>query len=87
MNNLYKSEKYARLETLGMGPYAMKKLKVCPECGQITGARVFFCPGCRSLLRQKTLFDLYKKMHSCCTHCKEPLADDAKYCPHCGKQV
>lgn len=37
MIDLTKSEKYIHLESLGMGPCVMKKLKVCPRCGQIVG--------------------------------------------------
>lgn len=87
MIDLSKSEKYTRLESLGMGPYVMKKLKVCPICGQIVGARTFFCPVCKNWLPTKTMFDLYKKMHAECTHCRTTLAADAQYCPHCGRKV
>lgn len=31
-----KTEKFVRLGAYGMGPYAMKKIKICPKCGQIT---------------------------------------------------
>lgn len=82
-----KSAKYTRLEALGMGPYVMKKLKVCSMCGQIASARTFFCPACKNWLSGNTLFDFYKKMHSDCPYCKTTLAEDAQYCPHCGKKV
>jgi len=87
MIELGKSEKYMRLEALGMGPYVMKKIKVCPKCGNISGARTLFCRNCRSRLPSKTLFDFYKKMHSGCSNCGTRLASDARYCPHCGKEV
>lgn len=82
-----KSEKYSRLETFGMGPYVMKKIKVCKRCGQITGARSFFCPVCKKILPGGTLFDTYQKMHAHCRQCNTPLASDTSYCPHCGKKV
>ncbi|MBR7184519.1 MAG: zinc ribbon domain-containing protein [Clostridia bacterium] len=82
-----KSEKYIRLESLGMGPYAMRKLKVCSKCGQIVGARTLFCPVCKTRLPIKTLFDFYKRMHFECPHCGITLATDAQYCPHCGRKV
>lgn len=82
-----KSSKYIRLETFGMGPYAMKKIKICKKCGQITGAWSFFCPACKKILSGGTLFDTYKRMHVHCPHCKTLLAADAKYCPHCGRKV
>lgn len=87
MIDLTRSEKYIRLESLGMGPYAMKKLKVCQNCGQVASAWALFCPACRHRLRMKNLFDVYRKMHAGCPHCKTMLASDAQYCPHCGKKV
>lgn len=87
MIDLAKSEKYVRLEALGMGPYMMKKLKVCPECGRLVGKRSFLCPICKKRLPTKTLFDLYRKLHSQCSQCKTSLTADAQYCPHCGKKV
>ena len=55
-----KTEKFVRLGAYGMGPYAMKKIKICPKCGQVVGARKFFCPDCKTWLPVKTLFDTYK---------------------------
>lgn len=82
-----KSEKYIRLEAFGMGPYVMKKLKVCKSCGSIAGARSIFCPKCKKLLCGGTLFDSYQKMHIHCPRCSTVLASDTHYCPHCGKKV
>ena len=87
MIDLSKSEKYTRLASLGMGPYVMKKLKVCPICGHIAGPWTFICPVCQNRLPAKTLFDFYKKLHAACPHCKTTLAEDARYCPHCGRKV
>lgn len=86
MNN-NKSEKYLLLDSYGMGPYAMKKIKVCPKCGQITPSRSLICPACKKTLIGRTLFDRYKAMHHCCSFCDIPLAKDAMYCPHCGRKV
>ncbi len=82
-----KSEKYIRLEAFGMGPYVMKKLKVCKKCGSIAGAWSIFCPECRKLLSGGTLFDTYQRMHTHCLHCKIVLSADTRFCPHCGKKV
>lgn len=81
-----KSEKYTRLASFGMGPYAMKKLKVCPNCGHLAKKWSFLCPSCKKRLNGKTLFDEYKKMHTCCSVCQTPLTDVTRYCPHCGKK-
>jgi len=82
-----RSSKYIRLETFGMGPYAMKKIKICKNCGQIVGAWSFFCPSCKKILSGGTLFDSYKRMHVSCPYCRTMLAADTRYCPHCGKKV
>jgi len=82
-----KSDKYLRLASFGMGPYVMKKLKVCKNCGQITGAWRFFCPSCKRFLSVGTLFDTYKRMHFHCPYCKIMLTADTQYCPHCGRKV
>lgn len=80
-----KSEKYRLLESIGMGPYVMKKLRVCQKCGHLAKRWSFFCPACRRSLTLKTLFEQYRGMHTCCAVCGTLLADDTRYCPHCGK--
>jgi len=87
MIDFTKSPKYIRLESFGMGPYTMKKIKVCKKCGQITGSWSFLCPVCKKILPGGTLFDAYRKMHIHCAYCKTVLAADTRYCPHCGKKV
>ena len=82
-----KTEKFIQLGAYGMGPAAMKKIKVCPNCAQTAKSTSFLCPSCRRLLTRKTLFDEYRKMHFCCPHCDIPLTVDTQYCPHCGKKV
>ena len=87
MIDAFKSQKYIRLEAFGMGPYAMKKMKVCKHCGQITGVRNFICPMCRKILPGGTLFDTYRKMHIHCPYCRTILTMDTLYCPYCGRKV
>lgn len=82
-----KNEKFMRLGSYGMGPYVMKKIKICPECGQITKRTSLKCPACKTVLARKTLFDRYKMMHFCCPTCDIPLTWDTQYCPHCGRKV
>lgn len=83
----HKTEKFIQLESYGMGPFAMKKIKVCPRCGQIAKSTSIVCPACKKLLTRKTLFDEYKTMHFCCPSCDIPLTGDTQYCPHCGRKV
>ena len=87
MIDFSKSEKYLRLKHFGMGPYAMKSMRVCKKCGRITEGWSLFCPACKKILSGGTLFDTYKKMHIRCLHCKTVLAADTQYCPSCGRKV
>ena len=82
-----KTEKFIRLGSYGMGPFAMRKIKVCPRCGQIVKRISPVCPVCKKILSRKTLFDEYKMMHFCCPSCGIPLTEDTQYCPHCGRKV
>ena len=82
-----KTEKFVRLGAYGMGPYAMKKIKICPKCGQITKRTSLRCSACKTLLTRKTLFDEYKMTHFCCPTCDIPLTGDMQHCPHCGRKV
>lgn len=79
--------KYRQLEQYGFGPNVMKKTKVCPDCGQLSGARALICSQCGARLPFATLFDRYKRRHPCCPHCGTVLTAGAKYCPHCGRLV
>jgi len=81
------TEKFIRLETYGMGPVAMKKIKICPRCGQIAKRNALICPVCKKMLTRRTLFDEYKMMHFCCPYCDIPLTGDTQYCPRCGRKV
>ncbi|MBQ4564204.1 MAG: zinc ribbon domain-containing protein [Lachnospiraceae bacterium] len=87
MLNYYKSEKFIRLYGYGMGPYAMRKIKVCAKCGQIASHRSWVCPSCKRLLTGDTLFRYYKAMHAHCPSCDVLLTKDAQYCPQCGRKV
>ena len=82
-----KNEKFSRLGAYGMGPDAMKKVKVCPSCGQVAKHTALVCPSCKRILTRKTLFDEYKMMHFCCPSCDIPVTWDTQYCPSCGRKV
>ena len=79
--------KNLQLEQYGFGPNVMKKTKVCLTCGQLASARSLICSHCGARLPFATLFDSYKRRHSCCPHCSTILTADTKYCPHCGQSV
>jgi len=87
MLNIEKSQKYLRLDAIGMGPYAMKKIKVCQKCGMIAKKWTLLCPSCNCWLSSRTLFEEYKKMHVYCPKCGISLAKDAVFCPHCGRRI
>lgn len=78
--------KYTSLESYGMGPNVMKKLKVCRRCGHLSSRWALLCPDCKKPLNYATLFDDYKNMHTLCPHCGIPLTSDTHYCPNCGRK-
>ena len=74
------------LEQFGFGPNVMKKIKICPKCGQIAKKYSVFCHSCRAFLTGKTVYDDYRRKHRCCTGCGTVLTADARFCPHCGRE-
>lgn len=78
---------FRNLEQFGFGPNVMKKIKICPKCGQIAKKGSFFCRSCRAFLPRETLYDQYRRQHLCCADCGTVLTKDAKYCPRCGNQI
>ena len=45
---------FRNLEQYGFGPNVMKKIKVCPKCGQIAKKGAFFCRSCGAFLPRET---------------------------------
>ena len=79
--------RFRNLERFGFGPNVMKKLRVCPRCGQTVKSRADICPDCSERLPKETLFDRYKRTHLSCPDCDTVLTSDAMYCPNCGRMV
>ena len=79
--------RFKNLESFGFGPNVMKKLRVCPRCGQLVKSKIHTCPNCGENLPMETLYDLYKQKHLSCPDCDTILAPDSMYCPNCGKAV
>ena len=79
--------RFRNLERFGFGPNVMKKLRVCPRCGQMVKSRADICPDCGERLPKETLFDRYKRKHLSCPDCDTVLTADALYCPNCGSMV
>ncbi len=79
--------RFRNMERFGFGPNVMKKTKICPNCGRMVGVRTRNCPECGEKLSNETIFDRYKRQHSCCFDCDTVLAPDSQYCPNCGKKI
>ena len=79
--------RYNQMEEYGYGPNVMRKNKVCNTCGRIASAKLHSCPACGDVLPSETLFDRYKRHHTCCADCDTVLAPGSLYCPNCGKAV
>ena len=71
----------------GFGPDAMRKTKVCNQCGAANDAYLHHCEECGTKLPRDTLFDLYKRSHPYCRLCDTVAADSARYCPNCGSEI
>ena len=80
----YEPSRKGALEHFGFGTENMKKLKICPCCGNAQKVRNRLCDVCHTKLSGKTIFDIYKSKHRCCGNCGNVLPDDAEYCPLCG---
>lgn len=72
------------MEYYGFGPSAMKKVRVCADCGAPSRAESHFCAECGRRLPDKTLFDLYRERHRICLICDSVLTEDMEFCPQCG---
>lgn len=81
---MMQESRFRNLEQYGFGPNVMKKTKICAKCGQISKTGAFFCRACGAFLPRETLFDRYRRQHTCCSRCGTVLTKDANYCPHCG---
>ena len=79
--------KLQNMELYGFGPAAMKKVKVCTECGNPTPSDKQFCTECGHRLPDKTLYDVYKERHRCCPVCDMVLSNEMGYCPQCGRKL
>lgn len=75
------------MEQYGFGPQAMKKWKVCGQCGTMAHSSQQFCRECGHRLPQKTLYDVYKSMHKVCPDCDSVAPDGAEFCPVCGMRL
>lgn len=75
------------LEKCGYGPKVMKRMRVCPACGNISSEKHAVCPECGLRLLSKTLYDRYREQHLCCDRCGTVLTSDSRYCPHCGRAL
>ena len=75
------------MEHYGFGPNAMKKLKVCAECGKPSPSDKYFCTECGHRLPNETLYDTYIGRHKICVGCDTVLTDEMEYCPQCGTLI
>lgn len=69
------------------GMESMKRMKVCPTCGRMAGAKQHACPDCGGRLPQSNLFQLYQQSHPLCPLCDTVLSDAMRFCPHCGTRI
>lgn len=75
------------MEDLGFGPSAMRKIKKCPNCGEMVSSEYDFCQKCGTLLSSDTLYDFYKSLHKVCPSCDAVVNKQLPFCPHCGASL
>jgi len=75
------------MEELGFGPEAMKRIKVCPRCGEPSESSEKVCRYCRSELPEETLFHIYRGKHSSCSNCETVVPKWMRFCPQCGMRL
>lgn len=75
------------MERYGFGTEEMKRTKVCAFCGAKSGADDKSCTQCGKELPKQTLFEVYKNHHVCCKYCDTVLAENAYFCPQCGRKA
>ena len=61
-----------------------KHFKSLSQMRKIAKKGSFFCRCCGAFLTRETLYDYYRRQHSCCSGCGTVLTDDARFCPYCG---
>ncbi len=75
------------MEQYGFGVEAMKKIKVCHNCGNALSDHQQFCTECGHRLFDKTLYDIYKERHKTCPACDTVVTNETDYCPQCGEKI
>ena len=75
------------MERYGFGPNAMRRIRVCPECGCPSEADEANCLSCGVKLPKETLYEQYKKRHPVCPRCDTVVAAYMQFCPQCGIRI
>ena len=87
MNQKVSDVRHKGMDFYGFGPDAMKKIKVCSECGKKLNIGEKFCTECGKELSQDSLYDMYRKAHLYCKYCDIVVSDNSKYCLKCGRKI
>lgn len=59
-----------------------KNIKICPSCGEATGAEKKFCPSCGTKLPEQTV-----AQGAVCTNCGKQNSIGTKFCSDCGAKL
>ena len=75
------------MEHYGFGPDAMKKIKICRNCGMTFPVQETICGTCGEKLPIENVYQQYKKRQSTCPECGTIVSSKKRFCPQCGKQL
>lgn len=87
ITDAYEKVRHENMEQYCFGPEAMKKIKVCRDCGASVDSELLFCDKCRKPLPAESLYVKYVHGHFVCEKCKIEVRSDYKFCPQCGERL
>ncbi len=74
------------MQHYGFGIDAMRRIKICSDCGEMICAKEKICQ-CGAPLSEETLYEVYVKRHRHCQACGAIVNNDVHFCPDCGVRL
>lgn len=81
-----KAARQAAREYYGFGIAAVKRIKVCAECGVVCGAAESICAECGAKLPDRNLYEQSVEGKPRCKYCGTVITQEDQFCPYCGRE-